>query len=138
MRTWTSLLHICHFASWAEAGPRVLLLLNLTRVNLPASIANAIGDSVSALKHRLDNPPDFWVVGTETKRFRLQHELTEQLDAADFLTGSTLSHDPAVNAQFIGSCLPHMCLPFNAPAIHALTSTPAIKIFSPTPLPSTP
>jgi hypothetical protein len=29
----------------------------------------------------------------------------------------TFSHDPSVNAQFIGSCLPHMCLPFNASAV---------------------
>jgi len=84
---------------------------------IPATIANAIGESVAALKHKLDNPPDFWIVGNDVKRFKLQHSLTQQLDDADFIVGSTLSHDPAVNAQFIGSCLPHMCLPFNAPAI---------------------
>jgi hypothetical protein len=45
------------------------------------------------------------------------HVLTNQLDDYDTLRCSSLSHDPAVNAQFIGSCLPHMCLPFNASAV---------------------
>ena len=117
MRTWHSLLHVCHFASWAEAGPRILLFLQHHNVFLPTAIATSIGLSVSALKARLDNDPEFWIVGADVKRFKLQHHLTDQSDEADFLLGSTLSHDPAVNGQFIGSCLPHMNLPFNAPAI---------------------
>ncbi len=43
--------------------------------------------------------------------------LTQQLHDYDTTFGSSLSHDPAVNAQFIGSCLPHTCLTFNASAI---------------------
>jgi hypothetical protein len=91
----------------------------MTRLNfsLPASVTRDIGDSVSALQNRLKNPPSFWTFGTPAKRFKLQHLLTQQLDDYDILFGSSLSHDPAVNAQFIGSCLPHMCLPFNASAI---------------------
>jgi hypothetical protein len=91
----------------------------MTRLDftLPDSIARDIGDSVSALSHRLKNPPSFWQVGTAVKRFMLQHVLTGQLDDYETLLGSSLSHDPAVNAQFVGSCLPHMCLPFNASAI---------------------
>jgi hypothetical protein len=117
MRAWHSLLHVCHFASWAEAGPRILLFLQHHNASLPTSIATAIGLSVSALKSRLENDPEFWVAGNDVKRFKLQHHLTDQTDDADFTFGSTLSHDPAVNGQFIGSCLPHMSLPFNAPAI---------------------
>jgi hypothetical protein len=117
MRSWHSLQHICHFSSWAEAGPRITLFLERMSASLPSPIADAIGQSVSALRYRLDNPPNFWEVGNNIKRFKLQHHLTDQLDHADFILGSTLSHDPAVNAQFIGSCLPHMCLSFNAPAV---------------------
>jgi hypothetical protein len=117
MRSWASLRHITHFSSWAEAGPRALLLMTRLNFTLPASIARDIGDSVSALSQRLKNPPSFWQVGTAVKRFKLQHVLTNQLDDYETLLGSSLSHDPAVNAQFIGSCLPHMCLPFNASAV---------------------
>jgi len=117
MRTWHSLLHICHFSSWAESGPRVLLFIDHMDIPLPLTIINDIGASVSSLKMRLENDPPFWEVGTEVKRFKVQNILTDQLDDADFLFASTLSHDPAVNAQFIGSCLTHMNLPFNAPAI---------------------
>ena len=46
-------------------------------------------------------------------RRKVQHELTEWLDDADFSEASTLSHDPAVNAQFLGSCSPTMSMPFN-------------------------
>jgi hypothetical protein len=80
---------------------------------LPRAIQLDIGDSVSALSRHLKNPPDFWTFGTSTKRFKVQHHLTAQLDDLDFTRASSLSHDPAVNAQFLGSCLPHMCLPFN-------------------------
>jgi hypothetical protein len=69
------------------------------------------------LQNRLKNPSSFWIFGSPVKRFKLQHLLTQQLDDYDTTFGSSLSHDPAVNAQFIGSCLPHMCLPFNASAI---------------------
>ena len=117
MRSWKSLRHITHFSSWAEAGPRALLLMTRLNFTLPDSIAVDIGNSVSALHHRLKNPPSFWLFGTAVKRFKIQHVLTNQLDAYETLLGSSLSHDPAVNAQFIGSCLPHMCLPFNASAI---------------------
>jgi hypothetical protein len=117
MRSWTSLRHITHFSSWAEAGPRALLLMTRLHFTLPDSVARDIGDSVTALHHRLKNPPSFWHFGTAVKRFKLQHVLTSQLDAYETLLGSSLSHDPSVNAQFIGSCLPHMCLPFNASAV---------------------
>jgi hypothetical protein len=91
----------------------------MTRLNfsLPDSIALDIGDSVSALSKILKNPPAFWQFGTPTLRFKLQHALTKQLDDHEYFIGSTLSHDPSVNAQFIGSYLPHMCLPFNASAV---------------------
>ena len=117
MRSWSSLRHITHFSSWAEAGPRALLLMTRLNFTLPASVSRDIGDSVSALHSRLKNPPSFWQFGTAVKRFKLQHVLTNQLDDFETLLGSSLSHDPAVNAQFIGSCLPHMCLPFNASAV---------------------
>jgi hypothetical protein len=117
MRSWSTLRHITHFSSWAEAGPRALLLMTRLNFSLPDSIALDIGDSVSALSKTLTNPPAFWQFGTPTLRFKLQHMLTKQLDDHDYLYGSTLSHDPSVNAQFIGSCLPHMCLPFNASAV---------------------
>jgi hypothetical protein len=117
MRPWHSLLDICHFSSWAEAGPRILLFMQHMSTSIPHQISTDIGHSVASLQTNLMNPPDFWLVGTETKRFKLQHHLTEQLDTFDYLRCSKLSHDPAVNAQFMGSCLPHMCLPFNASAI---------------------
>ena len=117
LRSWSSLRHITHFSSWVEAGPRALLLMTRLNFTLPASIARDIGDSVSSLSVRLKNPQSFWQFGTAVKRFKIQHVLTEQLDDHEILVGSSLSHDPAVNAQFIGSCLPHMCLPFNASAI---------------------
>ena len=117
MRSWASLRHITHFSSWAEAGPRALMLMTRLNFSLPESIALDIGDSVSALSKNLKNPPSFWQFGTPTLRFKLQHALTKQLDDHEFIVGSTLSHDPSVNAQFIGSCLPHMCLPFNASAV---------------------
>ena len=117
MRSWESLRHITHFSSWAEAGPRALLMMTHLNFTLPKSIALDIGDSVSALSVHLKNPSSFWLFGTPVKRFKLQHSLTKQLDEYEFAIGSSLSHDPAVNAQFIGSCLPHMCLPFNASAV---------------------
>jgi hypothetical protein len=91
----------------------------MTRLNftLPDSITRDIGDSVSALSQRLKNPPSFWQIGSPVLRFKIQHVLTKQLDDYEFTAGSTLSHDSSVNAQFIGSCLPHMCLPFNASAV---------------------
>ena len=46
-------------------------------------------------------------------RHKLQHQLTEWLDDAESLEASTLSHDPAVSAQFLGSCSPPMSMPFN-------------------------
>jgi hypothetical protein len=117
MRSWSSLRHITHFSSWAEAGPRALLLMARLNFSLPSSVARDIGSSVSALQNRLINPSSFWIFGSPVKRFKLQHLLTQQLDDYDIAFCSSLSHDPAVNAQFIGSCLPHMCLPFNASAI---------------------
>jgi hypothetical protein len=117
MRSWASLRHITHFSSWAEAGPRALLLMTRLNFALPDSVSRDIGDSVSALSHRLKNPSSFWQFGTPVKRFKLQHILTSQLDDHEFIVGSSLSHDPSVNAQFIGSCSPHMCLPFNASAV---------------------
>ena len=117
MRSWSSLRHITHFSSWAEAGPRALLLMTRLHFTLPASIARDIGDSVSILSPRLKNPSSFWLFGTAIKRFKIQHALTRQLDDCELTLGSSLSHDPSVNSQFIGSCSPHMCLPFNASAI---------------------
>ena len=86
-------------------------------ISFPHQINLDIGHSVSALQASFDMPPKYWTVGSPSLRFKVQHELTDQLDAVEFLRCSTMSHDPAVNAQFIGSCLPHMCLPFNAPSI---------------------
>jgi hypothetical protein len=117
MRSWDSLRHITHFSSWAEAGPRILLLTSRLSFTLPDAVTRDVGDSVAALCKRLINPSSFWELGNPSKRFKLQHLLTDQLDTYDELFASTLSHDPAVNAHFLGSCLPHMCLPFNASAI---------------------
>ena len=47
----------------------------------------------------------------------MQHILTGQLDDFEYTKGASLSHDTAVNGQFIGSCLPHMCLPFNSASV---------------------
>jgi hypothetical protein len=56
LRTWTSLRHITHFSSWAEAGPRILLLMTSLDFSLPASILHDIGDSVAAVMLRTALP----------------------------------------------------------------------------------
>jgi hypothetical protein len=124
MRSWDSLRHVTHFSSWAEAGSRANLLMTRLNIPLPTNILRDIGDSVSTLSRSLNNPPEFWHFGTSSRRFKIQHHLTRQLDDLDFSKASNLSHDPAVNAHFIGSCLPHMCLPFNS------AFTPLADIYS--------
>ncbi len=89
MRSWSSLRHITHFSSWAEAGPRALILMTRLNFSLPASVALDIGGSVSALSRTLKNSASFWQFGTPTLRFKLQHVLTKQLDDHEFFVGST-------------------------------------------------
>jgi hypothetical protein len=117
MRSWISLRHITNFSSWIEAGSRANLLTKLLNIPFPHSILHDIGDSVTTLSRFLRNPPDFWLFGTAARRFKTQHHLTRQLDDFEFTKATNLSHDPAVNAHFIGSCLPHMCLPFNSASV---------------------
>jgi hypothetical protein len=117
LRSWQSLRHITHFSSWIEASSRATLMMTRLNLPFPPCIIRDIGDSVAVLSRVLKNPPDFWLFGSATRRFKIQHHLTRQLDDFDYSKGSSLSHDPSVNAQFIGSCLPHMCLPFNSASV---------------------
>ncbi len=41
MRSWASLRHITHFSSWAEAGPRALLLMTRLDFTLPDSVTES-------------------------------------------------------------------------------------------------
>ena len=113
LRSWTSLQHITHFSSWIESGPRILKLVAMLGLSLPLSISNDIGNSVAHLSATFDAPPEYWHMDGEKPRHKVQHELTDWLDAVEIAEASNLSHDPAVNAQFIGSCTPAMSMPFN-------------------------
>jgi hypothetical protein len=114
LRSWTSLLDVAHFSSWAESSPRILQLLQLLHIPLHPSIANAIGSNVSRLSSRFTMPEGYWQISASHARFKIQHELTEQLDAAEIAEALSLSTDPAVAAQFLGSVSPSMSLPFNS------------------------
>jgi hypothetical protein len=59
-------------------------------------------------------PGEFWKMHPTRVRHKVQHELTEMLDDSEIAEASTLSHDPAVTAQFRGSISPSMSLPFNS------------------------
>jgi hypothetical protein len=59
-------------------------------------------------------PDTFWRLDSKRTRNKVQHEITELLDSAEINEASSLSHDPAVNAQFRGSITPSMSLPFNS------------------------
>ena len=118
LRPWTSLLHAAHFSSWAEAGPRILKVLDFLGSDMPPECARHIGESVASCSQRVTpEDPHFWRLDPLRCRSKIQHELTELFDEADMAEGSSLSHDPAVNAQFLGSCTTAMCLPFNSAAI---------------------
>ncbi len=114
LRSWTSLREITHFSSWIESGPRVLRLFGLLELPLPPLILDAIGSSVAALSSRFDMPEDYWRMDAKSARCKVQHELTQKLDAADIAEALSISTDPAVSAQFIGSTSPSMSLPFNS------------------------
>ena len=114
LRSWTSLLEATHFASWVESGPRLLHLFDLLQLPIHPSILSQIGNSVASLSHRFDMPDDFWRLDAKRVRTKVQHEITEMLDAAEIIEASSLSHDQVVNAQFRGSITPSMSLPFNS------------------------
>jgi ribonuclease HI len=114
LRSWSSLLEAAHFSSWIESGPRLLQLFALLQLPIPPPILIQIGNSVSFLSSRFDMPQDFWSLHATRVRTKVQHEITEMLDEADIAEASSLSHDPAVNAQFLGSITPSMSLPFNS------------------------
>jgi hypothetical protein len=114
LRSWTSLLAAAHFSSWVESGPRLLQLFALLQLPIPPSVLTQIGDSVSSLSSCIDMPPDFWRLDAKRVRRQVQHEITNMLDEAEIAEASSLSHDPAVNAQFRGSISSSMSLPFNS------------------------
>jgi hypothetical protein len=114
LRSWESLLNVTHFSSWIESGPRVLALLDLVRMPLPPIITTDIGNSVAKLSARFDAPNHYWTMSAEKRRSKCQHEITGWMDAADISDGASLSHDPAVTAQFLGSADPTMSMPFNS------------------------
>jgi hypothetical protein len=114
MRSWSSLIEAAHFASWIESGPRLLQLFDLLRLSVHQSILLQIGDSVSFLSSRFNMPDHFWRLDARRVRNKVQHEITDMLDDAEIAEASSLSHDPAVNAQFRGSITPSMSLPFNS------------------------
>ena len=113
LRTWTSLLNVTHFSSWVEAGPRILALIAHVGIPLPPIITADIGTSVAALSARFDAPDHYWFMDAEKRRRKCQHELTEWMDNAELSEGASLSHDPAVTAQFLGSSTATMSMPFN-------------------------
>lgn len=113
LRSWHSLRHIVHFSSWIEAGPRILSFIGIIGRSLPPSISREIGESVAALSSRFEVPSRYWHMDAEKPRRKVQHELTGMLDAAEVEEASSLSHDPAVKAQFLGSSSPSMSLIFN-------------------------
>ena len=81
-------------------------------------VSRTLGATVAFLSARFAPEDDrYWHLHPKKCRSKTQHELTDWLDQADIAEGSALSHDPAVNAQFIGSCSPAMCLPFNSSAM---------------------
>ena len=114
LRSWSSLKEAAHFASWVESGPRLFHLFSLLRLPIHPSILTQIGVSVSILSSRFTMPDDFWRLDPKRIRTKIQHELTEMIDDAEIDEASSLSHDPAVNAQFCGSITPSMSLPFNS------------------------
>ena len=114
LRSWCSLLEAAHFSSWVESGPRLLLLFLLLQLAIHPSILSQIGNSVTVLSNRFTMPDDFWRLDPKCIRTKVQHELTEMLDEAEIAEASSLSHDPAINAQFCGSITPSMSLPFNS------------------------
>lgn len=114
LRSWCSLLEATHFSSWIESGPCLFQLFDSLRLDVHPSILVQIGDSVSYLSSRFTMPDDFWRLDAKRYRNKVQHEITELLDDAEIAEASSLSHDPAINAQFRGSITPSMSLPFNS------------------------
>jgi hypothetical protein len=114
LRTWTSLAHATHFASWAESSVRVLAIFNVLRLPLPSAVTDSIGHSVTTLSSTLHMPSDYWQMTSDRVRTKVQHELSERLDAAEIAEALSISKDPAVTAQFLGSLSPSMSLPFNS------------------------
>jgi hypothetical protein len=114
LRSWTSLLEVAHFSSWVESAPRILQLFNLLHLPLPSTITDAIGSSVASLSSLFVMPEGYWHISARRARYKVQHELTEQLDAAEIAEALSLSKDPAVAAHFLGSISPSMSLPFNS------------------------
>jgi hypothetical protein len=114
LRSWSSLIEVTHFSSWVESGPRVLLIFDRLRLPLPQTILDAVGCSVSSLSARFNMPGDYWSLSAKSTRYKVQHELTEQLDEAEVAEALAISTHPAVTAQFLGSIMPAMSLPFNS------------------------
>jgi ribonuclease HI len=114
LRSWTSLLDIAHFSSWVESAPRILRLFGLLQLPLPSTITDSIGLSVASLSSRFAMPEDYWQLSANRARCKVQHELTEQMDAFEIDEALSIAKDPAVHAQFRGSILPVMSLPFNS------------------------
>jgi hypothetical protein len=50
-------------------------------------------------------PEGYWHLSATRARFKVQHELTEQLDTADITEALSLAKDPAVAAQCLLPCL---------------------------------
>jgi hypothetical protein len=114
LRSWTSLVDVAHFSSWVESAPRILRLFQLLQMQLPPSITDAIGSSVALLSARFDMPANYWHISARRARYKVQHELTEQLDVAETAEALSIAKDPAVAAQFLGSSSPSMSMPFNS------------------------
>jgi ribonuclease HI len=114
LRSWASLVDVAHFSAWVESAPRVLRLFQLLRMQLPPSITDSIGSSVASLSARFNMPASYWHISARRARSKVQHELTEQLDAVETAEALSIAKDPAVAAQFLGSILPSMSLPFNS------------------------
>jgi hypothetical protein len=114
LRSWSSLASIAHFSSWVECAPRLLELFRQLSLPLPLCILNDIGSSVSDLSARFHMPEDYWSMSAERVRTKVQHELTEQLDATEIAEAMSISVDPSVTAHFQGSITPSMSLPFNS------------------------
>ena len=106
LRSWSSLASIAHFSSWVECAPRLLELFRQLSLPLPLCILNGIGSSVSDLSARFHMPEDYWSMSAERVRTKVQHELTEQLDATEIAEAMSISVDPSVTCLLYTSPSP--------------------------------
>ena len=93
LRSWTSLLEVTHFSSWVESAPRILQLFELLHLPLPTVITDSIGTSVASLSSRFAMPDDYWHLSATRARYKVQHELTTQLDDAEIHEALVLCQD---------------------------------------------